>query len=98
MAEPVRSDRPDAVWLCLVCGLDLRGIDEEPWGSSGTSPTYNFCPCCGVEFGYGDFTLDAARKWRTKWLSLGGAWHEPALSPPTWDSAAQLARLPERAR
>ena len=36
---------PDAPWLCLVCGLDLEGLDDPPWSrfcfthSSSTSPT-----------------------------------------------------------
>lgn len=85
-------------WLCLVCGLDYRGVDENPWGPDGASPTYRFCVCCGVEFGYGDVTLSAARKWRERWLQSGARWDEENHRPQGWDVDRQLSRLPERTR
>lgn len=93
-----KADRPDAPWLCFVCGLSLQGIDEAPWGPDGDSPTYNFCPCCGVEFGYGDFSMDAVHSWRRRWREAGLVWADPALRPPDWDAERQLAALPERAK
>lgn len=96
---PTRSDRPDVPSLCLVCGFDFDGYDDElPWGPDGDGPTYNFCPCCGVEFGYGDFALESAARWRTRWVAEGMGWFKPAQRPQDWDAQAQLARLPERAR
>lgn len=89
------GDRPDAVWLCLVCGLDLRGVDDPPWGTSGEDPSYNFCPCCGVEFGYGDSSLTGIRTWRERWL-LDPAWATPLARPADWSLQDQLSQLPER--
>jgi len=94
-----RADRPDVPTLCLVCGFDYNGYDDElPWGSGGDSPTYNFCPCCGVEFGYGDFTLESARNWRAKWVAQGMAWFRPKERPDGWEPEAQMSRLPDRVR
>ena len=96
---PTRADRPDVPTLCLVCGFDYDGFDDElPWGPDGDSPTYNFCPCCGVEFGYGDFAIESAKRWREKWLAGGGEWFKPNERPEGWDMSAQLARLPDRAK
>lgn len=93
--SPMEGDRPDAVWLCLVCGLDLRGIDDPPWGAGGTDPTYSFCPCCGVEFGYQDSSLKGIRRWRERWLQAN-EWDQPHMRPVDWSLDRQLAQLPER--
>ncbi len=88
---------PDAPWLCFACGLDYRGIDDLPWGPDGYSPTFNYCICCGVEFGYGDSTLSAARSWRERWLESGASWFEERHRPDNWDVESQLSQLPKRA-
>lgn len=36
-------------FYCRVCGLYLG---YQPWGEDGKTPSYEICPCCGVEFGY----------------------------------------------
>jgi hypothetical protein len=95
---PTPAIRPDAPGLCFVCGLDLTGLDELPWGEDGDSPTFNYCPCCGVEFGYGDATIEAAKTWRDTWLASGGDWVKSTRRPGQWDAALQLAGLPKRAR
>ena len=33
---------------CRICGYRLG---FEPWGDDEKTPTYEICPCCGVEFG-----------------------------------------------
>lgn len=77
---------------CRVCGLELP---DPPWGIDGRSPTYEFCPCCGVEFGYGDATPVAARRTREAWLQRGAAWSEPSEWPCGWDLDEQLADVPK---
>ena len=89
------GDRPDAIWLCLVCGLDLCGLDDPPWGPGGTDPSYSFCPCCGVEFGYGDSSLKGIRMCRRRWLQ-NGEWYEPLARPSMWSLQNQLSQLPDR--
>lgn len=95
-----RAIRPDAVGLCLVCGLDCVTVGVgEPWGASGRDPSFDFCPCCGTEFGYQDSTLDGARASRRRWLSAGAKWTYPKYGPPVgWTAESQLEALPARAR
>lgn len=51
--------------VCRVCG---KIQSDPPWGLDGQCPTYEICDCCGVEFGYGDCTPEAARAWRKHWI------------------------------
>jgi hypothetical protein len=83
----------EELYHCRVCGLRL---DFPPWGEDGKSPTYEYCPCCGVEFGYGDATIEAIRTWRQRWLESGARWAEPEKKPPHWSLEDQLAEIPER--
>lgn len=39
--------------FCHVCGYPLG--DYNPWGDDGKTPTYDICPCCGVEWGNEDY-------------------------------------------
>ena len=39
-------------FYCRICGYRLG---FEPWGDDGKTPTYEICPCCGVEFGNEDW-------------------------------------------
>lgn len=82
-------------YLCRVCGLEQS---EPPWGEDGRSPTYGFCPCCGVEFGYGDASLVAIRTHREKWLSTGAKWDSPGLRPDDWELNEQLKCIPTEYR
>ena len=82
-----------------MCGLDLPAIGEDPpWGTSGNDPTFAFCPCCGVEFGYEDATLHGAQMRREAWAQDGYRWADPDRQPTGWQAHEQLNNLPERAR
>jgi len=62
---------------CKVCGL----IQEEaPWGEDRRTPTFDFCPCCGVEFGYQDSSLEGVKSYRKQWMVLQ-KWAEPEMKP-----------------
>lgn len=80
------------VHRCRVCGLYN---EEPPWGPDGSSPLYVFCPCCGVESGYGDCSLIGARNHRERWIARGAPWFEPKEKPASWDLAEQLEHVPE---
>lgn len=77
---------------CRVCGITL---DESPWGADGKTPTYEICVCCGVEFGYEDYTLESIRQYRSEWLKNGAKWFEPKYKLFNWDLDKQLTQIPE---
>jgi hypothetical protein len=65
-----------------------------PWGEDGKTPTFEFCPCCGVEHGYQDATPLGARRYREKWFSTGANWEIERLRPAEWDIQRQLLGVP----
>ena len=50
------------IQFCRVCGFlhdkDYKDNDYFPWGKDGNTPTFDFCECCGTEFGYNDYCLE----------------------------------------
>lgn len=77
---------------CRVCGF----YDETlPWGDDMKSPTYHFCPCCGVEHGYGDFNQKSTKMWREKWVTHGAQWDDKTVCPEGWKLEEQLKNIPE---
>jgi hypothetical protein len=76
---------------CRVCGLD---IESDPWRENGEAPTYEICPCCGVEFGNEDYNLQSVRDYRTKWLGNGAKWFERMEKPDNWDLEEQMKKVP----
>ncbi len=76
--------------LCRVCGCEHEGF---PWGEDGQTPSYEFCDCCGIEFGYQDASLAGVRKAREQWMLKTYAWDRPERCPPGWAPEAQLSRL-----
>src|ERR1700722_19465613 len=80
----------DKFMRCRVCGL-LQS--EPPWGADGASPTYDYCPCCGVEFGYGDSSAVAIIRWRNQWIAHGMLWKEPEKRPANWNFEQELGHV-----
>jgi len=76
---------------CRVCGFKE---DYPPWGDDGSSPTFNFCTCCGVEFGYEDASLLGIRRHREKWIRTGAQWSDPEHRPTDWNLDEQLKNIP----
>lgn len=76
---------------CRVCGYELN---EPPWGNDGMSPSFEICPCCGVEFGYEDVSLQSIRTFRSKWLASGSPWFDISKRPKAWDISVQLELVP----
>ncbi|RJL35657.1 hypothetical protein D5H75_02395 [Bailinhaonella thermotolerans] len=81
----------ERLYGCRVCGLIQ---DSAPWGLDGRSPSFDICPCCGVEFGYEDATLVSILVFRQKWLEDGAPWWDSELKPGGWDLALQLESVP----
>ncbi|BAE85638.1 hypothetical protein [Desulfitobacterium hafniense] len=77
-------------YTCHVCGYP--DLDEAPWGDDEKSPSYNICPCCGVEFGYEDSQDIALIAYRNNWIKKGAKWFTPSLKPDNWNLEEQLRR------
>jgi len=52
---------------CRICGYFDK--DLMPWGEDGDIPSFEICPCCGVEFGYEDVQIDSIVRYRKKWMN-----------------------------
>jgi len=61
-------------------------------------PTFNICPCCGVEFGYEDMTVQSAKKFRDKWICEGMKWFRHECMPESWSWDEQKKSIPEAFR
>lgn len=77
---------------CRVCGLF---IEEPPWGEDGETPTYEICPCCGVEFGNEDYSLESLRTYRNKWFDKHIVWFEDKEKPGNWNLYKQMQNIPD---
>lgn len=75
---------------CTICGLPLGFA---PWGKDNNSPTYDICPCCGVEWGNEDYTSESRTEYRNKWLADGAKWFEPQKKPVNWNLEQQLKNV-----
>ena len=81
--------------LCPVCGFAL-GFPA--WTSDG--PAEEFCPSCGIQFGYHDVPEasggtgsreERQRIWRLNWIGKGMKWSSRGIQPPPgWDPRRQL--------
>lgn len=78
-------------WFCPVCGLPLG--DFAPWGEDGRTPTYDICPCCGVEWGNEDTDRKSRCEFRRRWLASGAEWFCPQERPRDWSLDRQLKNV-----
>ena len=76
---------------CSVCGYLM---DELPWGANNLTPSYEICPCCGMEFGFEDYRLDLVRTYRQKCIDQGAVWFDKKDRPSNWDLMKQLKNIP----
>ena len=77
---------------CRVCGYYN---DDLPWGKDGNCPTYEICPCCGVEFGNEDCTKESTKQYREKWINDGTKWFELEEKPQNWNKEEQFINIPQ---
>lgn len=77
---------------CRVCGCYS---EDFPWGEDGKTPSYQICPCCGVQFGKEDSTLESIKEYRDKWRSKGGEWFAKNEKPEGWDMDVQMKNIPD---
>lgn len=77
---------------CRVCGFYMEDL---PWGDDGNCPSYEICPCCGVEFGNEDYTIESTKKYREDWIKGGASWFEKKGKPENWNLEVQLKNIPD---
>ena len=75
---------------CRVCGYQPQ---EPPWGLDGRNPSFEFCPCCGVEWGYQDATAVGAERFRAAWLAAGAKWQDRSVASDGLDAQERLRRV-----
>lgn len=75
---------------CRVCGYEPPA---PPYGPDGTTPSFDICPCCGVEWGYEDFTPIGVKKYRDSWLADGAPWCYKKQPMDGLTTADRLARI-----
>jgi len=80
---------------CRICGYGNFYNDELPWGEDGETPTFNFCPCCGCEFGYVDCKIEAIREYRNTWIKNSAKWYDQKIRPINWSLEEQLKKIPK---
>jgi hypothetical protein len=79
-------------YKCRVCGFE----HETPTWEYGDSPSYDICHCCGVEFGYSDFTVLAVKNFRKKWIENGAKWSgNISFKPNNWNVESQMKNIDE---
>lgn len=82
----------DGPYYCPVCGFQLH----RPAWITDHSPSFEICPCCGLQFGYDDFALDPSdrenirKSWRNKWIEGGMKFWSVRRRPANWDPLLQL--------
>lgn len=76
--------------LCRVCGYQAS---DPPRGSDGRTPSFEYCPCCGVEWGYQDSTPLGAQRFRSAWLSAGAPWRDDTVASDGLDVFERLQRI-----
>lgn len=76
--------------FCRVCGYEPEG---PPWGEDGRTPTFEICPCCGVEWGYQDATPIGVDRYRSGWLQSGAQWTDLSVAHDGLDAETRLARV-----
>jgi hypothetical protein len=75
------GDLQHMVIPCPVCNFPLQ---EPP-------VDWNYCPCCGTEFGYHD-SGRSYEEIRREWLATGAQWWSPVRHPPAdWSLWNQIA-------
>jgi len=77
---------------CRVCGYQNN---DYPWGEDGKSPSYQICPCCGVQYGVKDITPEEIQNERKLWVKNKYKWFDSNLKPSGWSSEEQLKNIPK---
>jgi len=91
-------------YVCPVCGYP--NLFRQPWNEHLRNPSFEICPCCGIQFGDQDYPLgttdikerfDAVQgfhnRWRDQWISNGMLFKHIAERPEGWNPIKQLQSI-----
>lgn len=56
-------------------------------------PSFDICPCCGVEWGYEDATPTAIMSYRNAWVASGAQWYDASIVSDGLSTVERLKRL-----
>ena len=78
-------------YTCPVCGFPEL---EEP-AYKGKSGSFEFCQCCGFQFGKTDHDEHISHEeWRAMWIKKGMKWFSSGYVPPeNWNPRQQLLNI-----
>jgi hypothetical protein len=76
-----RYSSPPNKYECRICGYSNK---DYPWGEDGKSPSYQICPCCGVQFGINDITPEDMQRYFKEWEKNDLRWNNPKEKPVKW--------------
>ncbi len=83
-------------YTCPICGYNQ--LDEPPYSdpSNFTGPSFDICPCCGIEFGYEDYGPKGPPFYheilRNRWVTGGMKFYRKDLRPDNFDPIDQLRK------
>lgn len=81
-------------YICPICGYDQ--LEEPPYDETG-EPSFEICPCCGIEFGYDLENFHITEdEYRDNWVKQGGDWFSPDEKPIGWDLKSQLDNIKKK--
>ncbi|WP_308638277.1 hypothetical protein [Paenibacillus silvisoli] len=78
-------------YTCHLCGYPEQ--NKPPWTQEGLSPSYEICPCCGIEFGVDDINLLGFEIYKREWFEKGRDWFDQAKRPVNWEQEEQLKSI-----
>jgi hypothetical protein len=79
-------------YFCRICGFEQ---EDPPWGDDEKTASFDFCDCCGCQFGYQDIHLENIKKYRNKWIQEGAKWSHSECKPLNWNLNEQLKQIPD---
>ena len=89
--EVARFEINDVDFYCRVCGYESG---DRPWGDDGHLPSFDMCPCCGVEWGYEDNGLFSTERYRNLWIEKGAPWFSRHIQSDSLSFDERMRRSP----
>ena len=88
MKKSVLQNKFSPINICRVCGMNWNSISK-------TRETIydDMCPCCFVQVGYEDSSLESIKSYREHWLQNGAKFEDEELEPEGWNKEMALKQI-----